>query len=97
MAAPPTVPINCWLCKAANVAEGGVTETLTVGLSVTVALADLLASATLVAVTVMVWELEIEAGAVYRPAAVMLPTAGLSDQSTAVLPVLVTVAAKLWV
>jgi hypothetical protein len=51
--------------------------------------------ATLVAVTVTVWELEIEAGAVYRPVAVMLPTSGLSDQVTAVLPVLVTVAEKL--
>jgi hypothetical protein len=50
-----------------------------------------------VAVTVTVWELVIEAGAVYRPAAVMLPTTGLSDQVTAVLPVLVTVAEKLWV
>ena len=53
-------------------------------------------SATLVAVTVTVWELAIEAGAVYRPA-LMLPTSGLSDQVTAVLPVLVTVAEKLWV
>jgi len=55
---------------------------LTVGLSVTVALADLLGSATLLAVTVTVWELAIEAGAVYRPAAVMPPTSGLSDQVT---------------
>ena len=54
-------------------------------------------SATLVAVTVTVWELEIEAGAVYRPAAVMLPTTGLIDQVTAVLPVLVTVAEKVWI
>ena len=53
-------------------------------------------SATLVAVTVTVWELAIEAGAVYRPAAVMLPKAGVSDQVTAVLPVLVTVAEKVW-
>ena len=71
MVAPPTMAVNCWLCKAANVAEGGVREMLTVGLSVTVALADLLESATLVAVTVTVWELVIEAGAVYRPAAVL--------------------------
>ena len=61
------------------------------------AVADFVGSATLVAVTVTVWELAIEAGAVYRPAAVMLPTSGLSDQVTAVLPVLVTVAEKLWV
>jgi hypothetical protein len=65
--------------------------------SVTVALADLVASATLAAVTATVWELVIEAGAVYRPAALMLPTTGFSDQATAALPVLVTVAEKLWV
>jgi hypothetical protein len=61
--------------------------------------ADFVGSATLVAVTVTVtvWGLLIEAGAVYRPAAVMLPTGGLSDQVTALLPVLVTVAEKLWV
>jgi hypothetical protein len=59
--------------------------------------ADLVGSATLVAVRVTVWELLIGAGAVYRPAAVMLPTTGLSDHVTAVLLVLVTAAAKLWV
>ena len=60
-------------------------------------MADFVESAALVALTVTVCELAIEAGAVYRPAAVMLPTSGLSDQVTAVLPVLVTVAEKLWV
>ena len=60
-------------------------------------MADLVESAMLVAVTVTVWEPEIEAGAVYMPAALMLPTSGLIDHVTAVLPVLVTVAAKLWV
>ena len=60
-------------------------------------MADFVESATLVAITVTVWELAIEAGAVYRPAAVMLPTTGLSDQVTAELPVLVTVAEKLLV
>jgi hypothetical protein len=74
-----------------------VTVTLTGGFRVRAAVADLVESATLVALTVMVRELVIEAGAVYRPAAVMLPTSGLSDQLTAVLPVLVTVAEKLWV
>jgi hypothetical protein len=53
-------------------------------------------SATLVARTVTVWALAIEGGAVYRPAEVMLPTTGLSDQVTAALPVLVTVAEKVW-
>jgi hypothetical protein len=54
-------------------------------------------SAALVALTVTVWELTIKAGAVYRPEAVMLPTTGLSDHVTAVLPAPVTVAAKPWV
>jgi hypothetical protein len=66
-------------------------------LRVTVALADLVGSATLVALTVTVWELVIEAGAEYRPAAVMLPTTGLIDHVTAVLPALVTVAENVWV
>ena len=51
----------------------------------TVAVAELVGSATLVAATVTVWELEIEAGAVYRPAALMLPTTGLSDHVTLVV------------
>jgi hypothetical protein len=66
-------------------------------LSVTLAPADFVGSATLVAVTVTVWELVIEAGAVYKPAAVMLPASWLIDQVTAVLPVLVTVAEKICV
>src|ERR1035437_6885257 len=94
LVAPPTMAVNGWLCKAANVAEGGVREMPTVGLSVILALADLLGSATLVAVTVTVWGLAIEAGAEYRPAAVILPANGLIDQVTAVLPVLVTAAEK---
>src|ERR1035437_5784636 len=95
--APPTAAAYCWIWAAARVAKSGVNETVTGGVSVTVALADLVGSATLVVFTVTVWELAIEAGAVYRPAAVMLPTTGLSDQVTAVLPVLVTVAEKVWV
>ena len=51
----------------------------------TVAVAELVGSATLVAATVTVWELEIEAGAVYRPAVLMLPTTGLSDHVTLVV------------
>src|ERR1035441_2510422 len=93
----PTAAVYCWVWEAVRVVVEGVSEIVTGGLSVTVALVDLVGSATLVAVTVTVWELAIEAGAVYRPAAVMLPTTGLSDQVTAVLPVLVTVAEKVWV
>ena len=94
---PLTVAVNVWFCDGSKDTEDGVSETVTRGVSVTVAVADFVGSATLEAFTVTVWELEIEAGAVYRPAAVMLPTTGLSDQVTAVLPVLVTVAVKLWV
>jgi hypothetical protein len=94
---PLTVAVKVWFCDGSNDTEDGVSETVTGGVSVTLAEADLVGSATLVALTVMVWELVIEAGAVYRPAAVMLPTCGLSDQVTAVLPVLVMVAEKVWV
>jgi hypothetical protein len=95
--APLTVAVNVWFCDGSKGTEDGVSEIVTGGVSVTVAVADLVASATLVAFTVTVWELVIEVGAVYRPAAVILPTSGLSDQVTAVLPVLVTVAEKAWV
>ena len=90
---PLTVGVNVWFCDGSKDTEDGVSETVTRGMSVRVAVADFVGSATLVAFTVTVWELVIEAGAVYRPAAVMLPTTGLSDQVTAVLLVLVTVAA----
>src|ERR1035437_220486 len=93
---PLTVAVNVWFCDGSKDTEDGVSETVTEGVSVTVAVADLVGSATLVALTIMVWELAIEAGAVYRPAPVMLPTTGLSDQVTAVLPVLLTVAEKVW-
>ena len=92
---PLTVAVNVWLFDGSKDTEDGVSETVTGGVSVTVAVADLVASATLVAFTVTVWELVIEAGALYRPAAVMLPTSGLSDHVTAVLLVLVTLAEKL--
>jgi hypothetical protein len=57
-----------------------------------VALADLVESATLVAVMVTVWEEEIVPGAVYKPPLVSVPTDGLMLQVTAVLLVPVTVA-----
>src|ERR1019366_8217224 len=85
---PLTVAVNVWFCDGSKDTEDGVSKTVTGGVSVTVAGADLVGSATLVALTVMVWGLAIEAGVVYRPAAVMLPTSGLSDHVTAVLPVL---------
>jgi hypothetical protein len=62
------------------------------GFNVIVALADLLLSAALVAVTVTDCVLVTVAGALYRPLDEMLPTAGEIDQFTAVLVVLVTAA-----
>ena len=61
---PVTVAPNCRLCPAVSVAVGGLTEMPTVGLSVTIALADLVESATLVANTVTTCWLEMVAGAV---------------------------------
>ena len=60
------------------------------GLKVTVAVPDLLESATLVAVIVIVCVELIVAGAVYRPLAESVPTEGLMLQVTAVLLVPVT-------
>jgi hypothetical protein len=51
---PPTVAVYCWVWAAATVAESGVNEIVTGGVRVTVALADLVGSATLVAFTVTV-------------------------------------------
>ena len=51
---PPTVAVKFWVWAAVRVAESGVNEIVTVGVSVTVALADLVGSATLVAFTVTV-------------------------------------------
>ena len=58
----------------------------------TLALVDLVGSATLWAVTVTVCDVGILKGAVYRPAEEIVPTDGLMDQVTAVLLVPKTVA-----
>jgi hypothetical protein len=81
--------------KAAGVAEGGqmlmVVAPEEEGVKVTMADADLVVSATLVAVTVTAWAEVIEAGAVYTPA-FNDPMGGFKDQVTAVLLDPVTVA-----
>ena len=59
-----TAAVNACVCASARVTVPGVNATLTGGTSVTLALADLVESATLVAVTVTVCALVIEAGAV---------------------------------
>ena len=61
---PPTVAVKFWVWAAVRVAESGVSEMLTGGASVTVALADLVGSATLVAFTVTVCAAAMVAGAV---------------------------------
>ena len=61
---PATVVVNAWVCDGVSVTLPGVNATLTGGASDTLALAFLVESATLVAFTVMVCALEMEAGAV---------------------------------
>ena len=61
---PATVAVNACVCDGVRVTLPGVNATLTGGASDTLALADFVESATLVAVTVTVCALGIEAGAV---------------------------------
>jgi len=70
----------------------GLTVTCTGGTMVTLAVALLLASAALAAVTVTVCGLASVAGAAYKPPLEMVPTAGLTDQVTVVFVVPVTAA-----
>jgi hypothetical protein len=56
--------VNCWACEAVSKVAEGVTETVTGGLRLMVALADLVGSAVLVAFTVTFCALATEAGAV---------------------------------
>ena len=95
---PVTFAVNCWDWEAERLAVAGVTDTDTGASSETDALADLVGSATLVAVTVTVWAEAIAAGAVYRPVLVMAPTLGLIDHVTAVFPEPpMTLAVNCWV
>ena len=59
-----TAEVKFWVCAGARVTLPGVNATLTGGVSEIVAVADLVESATLVAFTVTVFALVIEAGAV---------------------------------
>ena len=59
-----TLAVNAWVCDGVRVTLPGVNATLTGGASDTLALAVLVESATLVAVTVTVCALVIDAGAV---------------------------------
>jgi hypothetical protein len=94
-ALPVTSAVNCVLFEAVSAALRGLTPTLTPppagGTSVTAALADLVASATLVAVTVTSSGPLITEGAVYNPFT-KLPIEGVMDQVTEVFAAPVTVA-----
>ena len=59
-----TVAVNCWVWETPREDVGGETETVTGGTRLTVALADLVESAELVAVTVTDCAAVIDAGAV---------------------------------
>ena len=61
---PVTVVVNCWVCEAVSEVVEGVSETVTGGTRLTLAEADLVGSAVLVAVTVTFCALAIAAGAV---------------------------------
>src|SRR5579872_1346529 len=89
MAVCPAITARLWGCCVMVGSTGG--------LSVTVAVADLLGSATLVAVMVTVCTLEIGAGAVYRPVKEIDPIVGLMLHVTEVLLLFVTVAVNCWI
>ena len=94
-ALPVTIAVNCAVFEAVRAALEGLTPTLTPppagGVSVTVALADFVESATLVAVMVTSSGLLITEGAVYNPFD-KLPIEGVMDQVTEVFALPVTVA-----
>jgi hypothetical protein len=83
---PVTVAVNCCVPPVSNEAEVGLIVTAT-AVTVTVAEADLVVSAALVAVTVYVPAV---LGAVYRPLVLTVPP--VADQVTAVFALPVTVA-----
>jgi len=94
---PVTVTVNCCVPPEATVAEVGEMVTATDvdgGVMVTVALADFVVSAWLVALTVTV-VVVVAVGAVKRPVLEIVPA--LVDHVTAVLVEPVTVALNCWV
>ena len=87
MLVPVTVAVNCWVPPVSSDADIGEIVTATGAVTVTVAEADLVVLATLVALTVY---LPAFAGAVYKPLLEMVPP--VVDHLTAVFVVPVTVA-----
>ena len=90
-ALPVTFAVNCLLWDAERVVLEGLTPTLTTGVSWTVALADFVGSAALVAVIVTDCAALIAEGAVYKPFD-SVPRAGFIDQTTEALALPLTVA-----
>ena len=98
-ALPVMVAVSCTVWLTVSEAEGGFTETVTGGMSVIAAAADFVESATLVAVTVTVSCVGMDAGAVYRPEAETEPVpAGERLQVTCwfVDPVTTAVSCCVW-
>lgn len=87
-----TKAVSSWVWFAERLTMAGETVTETGGWKVTVAVADLVLSAWLVAVTAMVCRVAVVTGAVYRPEVVIEPTSGLMDQLTALFAALVATA-----
>ena len=88
---PVTVPVNCRVALVCRLAEVGLIVIDTTGgaaVTVTVAEAFFVVSAALVAVTVNV---PADAGAVYKPPAVMVPPVAVHATAVFVLPVTVAV------
>ena len=85
---PLTVAVNCCVPPVVSEAVVGLIATATGTVTVTVAEADFVVSATLVAVTVYVPAV---AGAVYRPAVVIVPPVALHVTLVLVVPVTVAV------
>jgi hypothetical protein len=82
-AAYRTVAVSCCVCPAFNVADAGATVTAT-GINVTVTDPLFVTSAMLVAIAVTVC-CAATAGAVYNPAAEIVPVFGLNDHVTPLL------------
>lgn len=91
---PVMVAVNGCVWEADKDAEVGATLTVSEGISVTVAVPLLVASAALVAITVTFCWLATADGAVYSPVLSMVPVFGLKLHVTLVLAEPVTVAAK---
>ena len=93
---PVTVAVNCCVAPVTTVALVGLTLTAT-GTMVTVAEAELVARAWLVAVTVTVAGVGTVVGAVYRPVVLIVPHAAPVQPAPETLQFTATLAVNCWV